>query len=63
MRELGLETLHHEPKRHGEWNESCYFVFYDREQSLSVLTQSFGSFELDGVSGDYSIFETLRRVR
>lgn len=28
----------------------------------SILVQSMGNFELDGISGDFGSFETLRRV-
>ena len=34
--------------------------FVDEHSKVSVLTQSFGEYELDGVSGGYGTFETLR---
>ncbi len=36
--------------------------FEDKEGNKSILVQSFGSFELDGISNGYGTFETLRRV-
>ncbi len=37
--------------------------FEDTEGNKSILIQSFGSFELDGESGGYGTFETLRKVK
>jgi len=37
--------------------------FKDEHGNVSVLAQSFGSFELDGVQGGYGGFETLRVVQ
>jgi len=37
--------------------------FQDSEGNHSILVQSFGTFELDGIKGGYGAFETLRRVR
>ncbi len=37
--------------------------FFDEERNLSILAQSFGSFKLDGISGGYGSYETLRRRR
>jgi len=37
--------------------------FKDREGNHSILIQSFGTFELNGIKGGYGTFETLRRVR
>ena len=37
--------------------------FHDSEGNQSILVQSFGTFELDGIKGGYGTFETLRRVR
>ncbi|MBY8979519.1 MAG: hypothetical protein KGD72_03935 [Candidatus Lokiarchaeota archaeon] len=37
--------------------------FQDSEGNQSILVQSFGTFELDGMKGGYGTFETLRRVR
>lgn len=36
--------------------------FEDGEGNKSILIQSFGSFELDGISDGYGTFETLRKV-
>jgi hypothetical protein len=35
--------------------------FQDKDGKTSILVQSFGSFELDNVSGGYGTFETLRK--
>ncbi|MBY9003130.1 MAG: hypothetical protein KGD73_04090 [Candidatus Lokiarchaeota archaeon] len=37
--------------------------FKDEEGNQSILIQSFGKFELDGIQGGYGTFETLRKVR
>jgi len=37
--------------------------FQDSEGNRSILVQSFGTFELDGIKGGYGAFETLRRAR
>lgn len=37
--------------------------FIDGEGNQSILVQSMGKFELDGLSGGYGSFETLRRVK
>jgi hypothetical protein len=37
--------------------------FSDEKGQTSILTQSFGTFEMDGVSGGYGTFETLRARR
>ncbi len=37
--------------------------FEDREGNQSILIQSFGNFELDGVTGGYGTFETLRKAK
>jgi hypothetical protein len=37
--------------------------FQDEEKNKSILIQSFGSFELDGITGGYGTFETLRKTR
>ncbi|MHA1106128.1 MAG: DUF7065 domain-containing protein [Promethearchaeota archaeon] len=37
--------------------------FKDEEGNQSILIQSFGKFELDGIKGGYGTFETLRKVR
>jgi len=37
--------------------------FIDSEGNQSILVQSMGKFELDGLSGGYGSFETLRRVK
>ncbi|MHA1669073.1 MAG: DUF7065 domain-containing protein [Promethearchaeota archaeon] len=37
--------------------------FKDKEGNQSILIQSFGQFELDGIKGGYGSFETLRKVR
>ncbi len=37
--------------------------FKDEEGNQSILIQSFGRFELDGIKGGYGTFETLRKVR
>ena len=36
--------------------------FEDKEGNQSILVQSFGKFELDGTTGGYGTFETLRKV-
>ncbi len=36
--------------------------FQDNEGNKSILIQSFGNFELDGIKGGYGTFETLRKV-
>ncbi|TFG14730.1 MAG: hypothetical protein EU535_02765 [Promethearchaeota archaeon] len=36
--------------------------FEDNEGNKSILVQSFGTFELDDITGGYGTFETLRRV-
>ena len=36
--------------------------FQDDDGNQSILVQAFGTFELDGVSGGYGTFETLRKV-
>jgi hypothetical protein len=37
--------------------------FKDKGGNKAILVQSFGSFELDGISEGYGTFETLRKVR
>jgi len=37
--------------------------FQDDDGNQSILVQAFGTFELDGISGGYGTFETLRKVR
>jgi len=37
--------------------------FKDEKGNQSILIQSFGSFELDGITGGYGTFETLRKAR
>ena len=37
--------------------------FKDKEGNQSILIQSFGKFELDGIKGGFGTFETLRKVR
>jgi len=37
--------------------------FLDSEGNQSILIQSFGEFELDGIKGGYGTFETLRKVK
>ena len=37
--------------------------FMDNQGRLSILTQAFGNFSLDGRSGGYGSFETLRRTK
>jgi len=36
--------------------------FEEKDGSKAILVQSFGSFELDGISGGYGTFETLSKV-
>ena len=36
--------------------------FEDKDGNKAILVQSFGSFELDDITGGYGTFETLRRV-
>ena len=36
--------------------------FLDSKGSQSILIQSFGKFELDGIKDGYGTFETLRKV-
>lgn len=38
-------------------------AFKDEDGNQSILIQSFGKFELDGIKGGYGTFETLRKVR
>lgn len=47
----------------GEAGPIVPIPFIDKEGQLSILTQSFGSFKLDGVSGGYGSYETLRRAK
>jgi hypothetical protein len=37
--------------------------FLDRDGNQSILVQSIGNFELDGIKGGYGAFETLRRAK
>ncbi|MHA1233852.1 MAG: hypothetical protein ACTSQL_02065, partial [Promethearchaeota archaeon] len=37
--------------------------FQDSDGNQSILVQSFGTFELDGMQGGYGTFETLRRIK
>ncbi|MFX0187466.1 MAG: hypothetical protein ACFE8A_06995 [Candidatus Hodarchaeota archaeon] len=37
--------------------------FVDDDGNISILVQSFGNFELNGKTGGYGTFETLRKVR
>ncbi|MHA2181411.1 MAG: DUF7065 domain-containing protein [Promethearchaeota archaeon] len=37
--------------------------FFDSEGNQSILIQSFGEFEMDGIKGGYGTFETLRKVK
>lgn len=37
--------------------------FRDEEGNKSILVQSFGSFELDGISNGFGSFETLRKIK
>ncbi|MCX8181513.1 MAG: hypothetical protein N3D12_00145 [Candidatus Methanomethyliaceae archaeon] len=34
-----MESLTHRPKNHKEWNESYYFVFYDKKQKIGGMTR------------------------
>jgi|GEM_PF-1817079 len=34
-----MEPLTHTPKAHREWNESYYFVFYDKKQNIGGMTR------------------------
>ena len=36
--------------------------FEDNEGNISILVQSFAAFELDGITGGYGTFETLRKL-
>lgn len=37
--------------------------FNDEQGNKSILVQSFGTFELDGIPEGYVSFETLRRIK
>ena len=37
--------------------------FLDNEGNKSILVQSLGTFELDGIKDGYGTFETLRKVK
>ncbi|MFX1324104.1 MAG: hypothetical protein ACFE8N_04045 [Promethearchaeota archaeon] len=37
-------------------------AFLDNKGNMSILVQSIGSFELDGIKSGYGTFETLRKV-
>ncbi|WXG44427.1 MAG: hypothetical protein WED04_10395 [Promethearchaeati archaeon SRVP18_Atabeyarchaeia-1] len=37
--------------------------FQDKDGKQSILIQSFGNFELDGIKGGYGTFETLRKAK
>lgn len=39
MKPLSIEPLSHKPKADPEWNESYYFVFYDRRNSIGGMTR------------------------
>jgi hypothetical protein len=61
-----LEITDHFGKRHSLRAKVGSIVpvpFQDEEGNLSILIQSFGDFELDGIKGSYGTFETLRRTR
>lgn len=46
----------------GEAGPIVPIPFIDSDGKRSILTQSFGKFTLDGVSGGYGLYETLRRA-
>ena len=61
-----LQLLDEDGKTHvltGKAGPAVPIPFIGQKGELSVLTQSFGTFELDGVSGGYGTFETLRATR
>ena len=47
----------------GKAGPSVPIPFSDEKGQTSILTQSFGTFEMDGVSDGYGTFETLRAKR
>ncbi|MGA2386862.1 MAG: hypothetical protein ABSG33_10050 [Candidatus Bathyarchaeia archaeon] len=58
-----LELLDEEGSTHtleGKAGPAVPIPFSDEKGQISILTQSFGTFEMDGVSGGYGTFETLR---
>jgi hypothetical protein len=61
-----LELLDEDGHRHvisGKAGPAVPIPFSDEKGQTSILTQSFGNFEMDGVSGGYGTFETLRAKR
>jgi hypothetical protein len=58
-----LQLLDEEGNTHilsGKAGSTVPIPFSGRKGEISILTQSFGTFEMDGVSGGYGTFETLR---
>ncbi len=47
----------------GKAGKAVPIPFVGQKGELSILTQSFGSFEMDGVTGGYGTFETLKAKR
>jgi hypothetical protein len=47
----------------GKVNSIIPVPFSDLKGNTSILIQSFGDFELDGIKGGYGTFETLRKIR
>jgi hypothetical protein len=61
-----LEIVDHLGKKHNLRAQVGPIVpvpFKDEEGNQSILIQSFGNFELDGLKGGYGTFETLRKAR
>ena len=61
-----LELLDEDGSTHtleGKTGPAVPLPFSDEKGRTSILTQSFGTFEMDGVLGGYGTFETLRAKR
>jgi hypothetical protein len=61
-----LELFDNEENKYvlkGEVGKIIPVPFIDFQGNKSVLIQSFGKFELNGIKGGYGTFETLRKIR
>ena len=61
-----LQLLDEDGKTHvltGKAGPTVPIPFASKKGEISILTQSFGTFEMDGVSNGYGTFETLRATR
>ena len=61
-----LELLDEDGSTHtleGKTGTTVPLPFSDEKGLTSILTQSFGTFVMDGVQGGYGTFETLRAKR